>query len=63
MPEHHAPTTTGHTERPRHEAGQALSEYAIVLMCISIVAVVILTGIGMSVLSLYTHAATTFPTP
>ena len=40
---------------------QGLVEYGLILMLVSIAAIVIMSVLGMSVTSLYSHATTAFP--
>ena len=42
------------------ESGQALAEYAIILVTVSIVAITILSSIGVAVSSLYVKASALF---
>ena len=42
------------------EPGQALAEYAILLVTVSVVAVTILTSVGSTVSSMYLRASTMF---
>jgi Flp pilus assembly pilin Flp len=46
------------TESMGSQSGQALAEYAIILMTVSIVAIIILASIGVTVSSLYERGHT-----
>ena len=61
MQEQHMSPTDDSRERAGHEPGQALAEYAIILVTVSIAAITVMSSIGTTVISLYTRASTTFP--
>jgi Flp pilus assembly pilin Flp len=52
-----------HLRMRKDERGQAMIEYASILMLVAIVAVLVLQGIGADVNHLYQYALDSFPAP